>query len=119
MRLPKTMDEYQEMVEQALAEVEDLRQSAEFDENDEWGGVYRFLDSIEAELRHLHQSMVNGSYSFGDSDLPYMRFIANVDPFTCRSSRCWRPSTSRTNKAYRKTRSSGPGTPWSKGLIGN
>jgi hypothetical protein len=81
MRLPKTMDEYQEMVEQALAEVEDLRQSAEFDENDEWGGVYRFLDSIEAELRHLHQSMVNGSYSFGDSDLPYMRFIANVDPY--------------------------------------
>jgi hypothetical protein len=43
--------------------------------------VYRLLDSIEAELRHLHQSMVNGSYGFGDSDLSYMHFIANVDPY--------------------------------------
>lgn len=81
MRLPNTMEEYRDMVEQALTELEDLRQSAEFDEADEWGGVYRFLDRVESELRRLHQSMVNGSYRFGDSDLSYMPLIADVDPY--------------------------------------
>jgi hypothetical protein len=81
MRLPRTMGEYQELVEQALVELDDLRHSAEFDEGEEWSGVYTFLDSLETDLQQLHQSMVNGSYAFGDQDLPYMRLIGKVGTF--------------------------------------
>jgi hypothetical protein len=81
MRLPSTMDEYEELVEQALIEAEDLRRSAEFDEGEEWGEVFAFLDVLEMELRRLQQSMLNGTYRFADEDLPFMRAIAQVDTF--------------------------------------
>jgi hypothetical protein len=81
MRLPSTMEEYEELVEQALIETEDLRRSAEFDEAEEWGEVFAFLDVLETELRRLQQSMLNGTYRFRDEDLPFMRAIANVDTF--------------------------------------
>jgi hypothetical protein len=80
MRLPATMDEYRDLVEQALIEVEDLRYSVEFDEGDELAGVQPFLGDLEGALRALRQSMLDGSYAFGDSDLPYMRMIVDVDP---------------------------------------
>jgi len=80
MRLPATMEEYRDWVEQALIEVEDLRYSVEFDEGEELGGVPSFLGDLEGALRALRQSMLEGSYAFGDSDLPYMRLIVDVDP---------------------------------------
>jgi hypothetical protein len=81
MRLPSTMEEYEELVEQALIEAEDLRRSAEFDEGEEWGEVFGFLDVLETELRRLQQSMLNGTYRFGERDLPFMQTIAHVDTF--------------------------------------
>ena len=81
MRLPSTMREYQELVGQALIEVEDLRHSAEFDEGEEWSAVYGFLDTLESELRHLQQSLLSDAYSFGSEDLPFMRVIGVVDTF--------------------------------------
>lgn len=81
MRLPSTMREYQELVDQALIEVEDLRHSADFDEGEEWAGVYGFLDTLESELRHLQQSLLNGTYAFGSEDLPFMRIIGELDTF--------------------------------------
>jgi hypothetical protein len=81
VRPPETMEEYQDLVEQALIEVEDLRRSAEYDEGEEWGEVFGFLDPLETELRKVQQSMLNGTYEFRDEDLPFMRAVSRVDPF--------------------------------------
>lgn len=78
---PTSMEEYEDLVEQALMEVDELRYSAEFDEGEEWGGVNAFLDGLEKSLQRLRLSMLNGSYTFGDADLPYMELIRGVDPY--------------------------------------
>ncbi len=80
MDLPKTMEAYRRLVEEALIEVEDLRSSAEYDEGEEWAGVFGFLDDLERSLKDLQRAMDEGTYTFRDEDLPFMRIIAPIDP---------------------------------------
>ncbi len=74
---PRTPEEYVDLVEQALFEIEELRASAEYD-MEEMGEALGFVDELEAGVRALLESMRDGSYRFADEDLPFMRLIEPV-----------------------------------------
>lgn len=70
----KTVDEYVEMVRQALDDTFDLRQSIEFD-YDEMSEASLFVDELEKHLQDLYESMKDGSYQFATGDLPFMPIV--------------------------------------------
>lgn len=74
---PRTPEEYADLVEQALFEIEELRASAEYD-MEEMGQALAFLDELEAGVRALLESMRDGSYRFADEDLPFMAVVEHV-----------------------------------------
>lgn len=75
---PKTVDEYVELINQALFEIDDLRAAAEYDA-DSMGGAYEFLDQLERDVRGMKQAMLEGRYQFGTADLPFMRVVESYD----------------------------------------
>jgi hypothetical protein len=75
---PKTPEEYVDLVDQALFEIEDLRLSAEYD-MDSMGSATEFLEQLEREVGKLRESMADGSYQFGKENLPYVRVVEQQD----------------------------------------
>lgn len=75
---PKTPEQYVDLVDQALFEIEDLRLSAEYD-MDSMGAATEFLDDLERDVRRLRDSMADGSYRFGKEDLPFVRVVAAAE----------------------------------------
>ncbi|MBI5460814.1 MAG: general secretion pathway protein GspF [Gammaproteobacteria bacterium] len=75
---PKTAEQYIELIDQALFEIEDLRAAVEYDE-DSMGSAAGFLGQLEADVRGLKQAMLEGRYHFGDSDLPFMKIVERQD----------------------------------------
>ncbi|RMG30800.1 MAG: general secretion pathway protein GspF [Gammaproteobacteria bacterium] len=75
---PKTPEEYVSLVENALFEIEDLRAAAEYDE-DSMGGVLKFIDELESQVRALRDRMADGTYRFEDRDLPFMKLVKRTD----------------------------------------
>ena len=43
------------------------------------GDVLLFIDRLEADIRALDQSIVDGSYRFEQKDLPFMAIVNQVD----------------------------------------
>ena len=74
----RSMQEYQDLIKQALFEVEDLRASLEFDE-EFMGEAIVFLDPLEASIRELHRSVTDGLYRFSKQNLPFMSIVNNTD----------------------------------------
>ena len=74
MHKPKTMEQYIELVNQALIEIDDLRMSAEYD-LEEMGDALMFVEKLEAGVRKLYDQLVNGTHTFGDSDFPFMVIV--------------------------------------------
>jgi len=70
---PKTPEQYVDLVEQALFEIEDLRLAAEYDMDSE------FLADLEHDVRKLRQAMADGSYRFGKENLPFVNVVQNQD----------------------------------------
>jgi hypothetical protein len=70
------MEEYKRMVNEALEEIQDLRDAIEFDE-DEMSMAAGFVDSLDAEVRRLRDQMADGSYQFANQDLSFMPIIAD------------------------------------------
>lgn len=64
------------MVKEALAEIQDLRDAIEFDE-DEMSAAIGFVDRLDAEVRKLYDRMLEGRYRFENEDLPFMPIIAD------------------------------------------
>lgn len=64
------------MVNEALGEIQDLKDAIEFDE-DEMSGALGFVDRLDAEVRKLRDRMADGNYQFGDQDLSFMPIIAD------------------------------------------
>lgn len=64
------------MVNDALEEIQDLRDAIEFDE-DEMSGAAGFVDRLDVEVRTLRDRMADGSYQFANHDLPFMPVIAD------------------------------------------
>lgn len=75
---PKTAEEYVNLVEQALFEIEDLRAAAEYD-MDSMGAATEFLEDLERDVRALRDSMADGSYQFGKDDLRFVGVVAKQD----------------------------------------
>ena len=77
MTKPRTPEEYVDLVQQALFEIEELRAAAEYD-MEEMGEALVFVDELEAGVRALLESMRDGSYRFADEDLPFMAVVERV-----------------------------------------
>ena len=71
----RSSDEYVQLVEQAIDEVFDLRQSIEYDE-EEMAEARGFIDELEKILKDIYQSMKDGSYEFATGDLPYVSLLS-------------------------------------------
>lgn len=74
VKRPSTPEEYVQLVESALVELDELRASFEFD-MEEMATVPVFIEHLERELRALRQSMADGSYHFENKDLPFMELV--------------------------------------------
>lgn len=75
---PKTVEQYVELVDQAIFEVEEVRLAAEYD-MDSMGGALDFIEDLEKGLQVLRQSMADGSYKFADQNLPFMGIVRSVN----------------------------------------
>jgi hypothetical protein len=71
------MDEYKGVVDEALGEIQDFKDAIEFDE-DEMSAAAGFVDHLDAEVRTLRDRLADGSYQFGNQDLPFMPIIADA-----------------------------------------
>jgi hypothetical protein len=71
---PKSPEAYVQMVEQAIIEVEELVACYEYDMEDV-GKHLAYLEPLIQHLRRLRASMADGSYEFGNEDLPFMPVV--------------------------------------------
>lgn len=71
---PKTAAEYAGLVDQVIAELEDIIEAANFD-FDEVESNLGFVNYLLKEMRALRNTMTDGSYQFGRKDLPWMRIV--------------------------------------------
>ena len=78
IKRPKTAEQYVDLIDQAIFEIEELRLASEYD-TDGMGGASSFMDELEQEIRALRRSMVDGEYAFGKEDLPYMGIVDKAD----------------------------------------
>lgn len=70
----RTAQEYAGLVDQVIAELEDILEASSYDFNE----VEENLDFVEIllkEMRQLRSTMADGSYQFGRNDLPFMRIV--------------------------------------------
>lgn len=74
MKRPKTVEEYVELVRQAVFEVDDLRACMEY-ELDDLTRFPAFLDPLEEGVKGLYASMERGEYTWGREDLPFMAVV--------------------------------------------
>lgn len=81
MKNPKTVDEYIDLVHQAVYEVDELRAIVEDDE-DRKAMILPWVDAMDKELRGMYESMINGTYKFDPNgpDLPFMAIIKKFGP---------------------------------------
>ena len=69
-----TAEEYVELVDQVIFDLEELTASTAFD-FDETDNSPAYLGLLLKEVRELRASMADGSYVFGREDLPFMRLV--------------------------------------------
>ncbi len=78
LRRARTVDEYVEMINQAIFEVEELRMAIEYDEEG-MGGAAKFISDLEGMLNKIKKQMEAGEYMFATGDLPYMTIVNEQD----------------------------------------
>lgn len=74
MKRPSSVEQYLDLVDQAIFESEELRFSAEYDA-EYMGGVMAFIGELESGVKAMRQSMQEGNYVFSDQDLPFMELV--------------------------------------------
>lgn len=81
MKRPKTVDEYVDLVHQAVYEIDEFRTSLDYEpENAEMYGA--FLDHLDSHVRKVYDDMITGKYEWGyGQDLPYMPLIVKYGRF--------------------------------------
>lgn len=79
MRKPKNVDDYLELVDQAMFEVGDLIASAEYESDSDtaFSSLLPELAQIDAGLKALWEEIKSGNYVIGrGEDLPFMEVVA-------------------------------------------
>ena len=74
----KTADEYINLSDQAIVDVDELRMTVEY-EREGMGGVLKFIDDLEREIKGLKQHMIDGDYRFDNNDLRFMIVVEEQD----------------------------------------
>ncbi len=77
IKCPATMDEYIELVDQAVFEAADLRAAIEYDADD-MGEAGGFASELEQQLIKLLKSLKDGDYEFSETDLSFMPLANSV-----------------------------------------
>ncbi len=72
------MEEYRELIKQALFDVADLRASIEYDE-EFMGDALTFIDQLETSLLQLDRLAHGANYQFRQQNLPFMSIVNNTD----------------------------------------
>jgi hypothetical protein len=74
LKTPETPEAYYDLVQQALFEMAELRESLEYDELDAnvMHTAFGVLDNIEKPLQDMAAAMRAGTYEFADADLPFI-----------------------------------------------
>jgi hypothetical protein len=70
------MGEYLSLVEQALVEVDEMRQIIEYETEGGPSRLTGLLDTLEAELGRVQDAIRTDTYGFQDQDLSYMSSLA-------------------------------------------
>ena len=78
---PRTRDEYLDLVDQLIFEIEEVLMCAE-DEGDpedyEFSDLLPVYEQLSAELKKLHAAVLQGRHAFGaDRDLAFMPLVNN------------------------------------------
>lgn len=81
MKRPKTVDEYIDLVHQAVYEIDEFRTSLDYEpENAEMFGP--FIDHLDVLVRKVYDDMVGGRYEWGfGEDLPFMPLVVKYGRF--------------------------------------
>lgn len=77
---PKTMDEYIDLVHEAIYEIDELRLSIEESSlDDEWERYRDLLEPLDTEVRKLYEELTSGGYRFHPGeDLPFMPLVERL-----------------------------------------
>lgn len=77
MKNPKTIDEYIDLVHQAVYEIDELCAIVEEDE-ERLALLKPFAGELDAQLRKMYDDMISGRYQFDPNgpDLPFMAISA-------------------------------------------
>ncbi len=70
----RSREQFVQMVEQALFEIEELRSAAEYDYED-LGPALEFVAPLEEGVRALLEDLRAGRHAFSDEDLPFMSIV--------------------------------------------
>lgn len=70
----RSASEYVSLVEQAIDECWDLRQSIEYDE-EYMADARGFIDELESGLKDVYQSMKEEKYEFATGEMPFMKIL--------------------------------------------
>lgn len=81
IKRPKTIDEYVDLMHQAVYEIDELRSSLDYDP--EQGQQYGpFIDHLDAQVRKVYDDMVAGHYEWGyGEDLPFFPLVVKYGRF--------------------------------------
>lgn len=81
IKRPSTPEAYVNLVKQAMFEIEELRSAIEYDMEGMQDSA-PFVGDLEKSVRHIYNTMVDGSYSFQDRDLPFMEIVRQHGMFS-------------------------------------
>lgn len=80
----QTVEQFLELVDQALFEVDELIESIEYEELEEFAPYLPTYEQIRLQLQALREAVRAGTHRFGGSDLPLMSLLGpgrSVLPF--------------------------------------
>ena len=81
IKRPSTPEAYVNLVKQAMFEIEELRSAIEYDMEGMQDSA-AFVDDLEKSVKKIYDTMVDGSYSFQDRDLPFMEIVRQYGMFS-------------------------------------
>ncbi len=81
IKRPKTIDEYIDLMHQAVYEIDEMRSSLDYDpeQAQQYGP---FIDHLDAQVRKVYDDMVAGHYEWGyGEDLPFLPLVVKYGRF--------------------------------------